>query len=298
MVKIPTPRLRNRASLLIIGSLMFSIHACNLGSGQVSEPGRLGDFVWRDANTNGIQDGDERGVENVIVNLLNEDLSLAASDLTDREGAYEFGNRDSGRYYLQFQIPEPGEGQIGFTLQNQGDNRELDSDVDPTTGMTEVFDYDAGTIDLSFDAGIIGDEPPEPDEPEPEQEEEPIEVKEPVEIEPDDAEAPPSVMPGEQRVNAWVTMGEGDCMANPADFHIELIVRIMEDGSMEIEQPGLHLNLGKINPDGTFEVSTGEGPGTEAYIAKLNKDFSGEGTYTYTTSSGNCTYKVEFMPIE
>lgn len=307
MVKNPTHRLSNRASLLLIGALMLATHACNLGSGQVSEPGRLGDFVWRDANTNGIQDGDERGVESVIVNLLDEEMQRVASDVTDREGAYEFGDRDSGQYYLQFQFPGQEEGNIGFTLQNQGNDRAVDSDVDPLTGLIGPFDYEAGTINLNLDAGIIGDQPPEPEEPEPEEEQEQSEVGEPepeeeeeqVEAEPVEPEGPPPVMPGEQRVQAWVTMGEGDCMANPADFHIVLIVRIKEDGSIEIEQAGLHLNLGEITlDDGMFEVSTGEGPGTEAYLGRLNKDFSGEGTYTYTTSSGTCTYKFEFMPIE
>ena len=240
------------------------------------------------------------------MNLLDENLQPIASDATNREGAYEFGNLDSGRYILQFHIPEDGDDgvEFGFTLQHQGDDRSLDSDVDPFTSLTDAFDYEAGTTDLSLDAGIIGDEPPEPADPEPEEEDQ-GEVGGPGEAEPakeepveEEAEAPPQVMPGEQRVNAWITMGEGSCMANPTDFHIVLTVRINEDGSMEIAQNGLHLNMGNINlGDSMFEVRTGEGPDTEGYLGKLNKDFSGEGTYTYTTSSGICTYKFEFMPI-
>ena len=63
-------------------------------------------------------------------------------------------------------------------------------------------------------------------------------------------------------------MGEGDCMANSADFHIVLTVRIMEDESMAIEQNGLHLILGSINlVDGMFVVRTGEGADTERSLA-------------------------------
>ena len=308
MSKISIYRFGNKPKILFIGSLMLVTSACNFGGGdQVSEAGRLGDFVWRDANTNGIQDGDERGVENVTVNLLDENLQPVASDISDREGAYEFGNLDSGRYILQFHIPADGDDgvEFGFTLQHQGEDRSLDSDVDPFTSLTNAFDYEAGTTDLSLDAGIVGDEPSDPADPEPEEEDQ-GEVGGPGDAEPavddpieEEAEAPPQIMAGLQRVNAWITMGEGDCMANPSDFHIVLTVLVNEDGSMEVAQNGIHLNAGSIElSDGMFEVRTGEGPDTEGYKGMLNKDFSGEGTYTYITSSGTCTYKFEFMPTE
>jgi hypothetical protein len=40
-----------------------------------------------------------------------------------------------------------------FTMQNVGDDT-LDSDVNPTTGTTQVFAFASGSIDTRWDAGL------------------------------------------------------------------------------------------------------------------------------------------------
>src|SRR5205823_4116706 len=52
----------------------------------------IGDFVWNDANGNGIQDAGEAGVAGVSVALLTSSGSSAGSATTDSTGHYRFNS--------------------------------------------------------------------------------------------------------------------------------------------------------------------------------------------------------------
>ncbi|MCZ2140075.1 MAG: hypothetical protein LC096_01655, partial [Bacteroidia bacterium] len=110
----------------------------------------IGDYVWNDLNRNGIQDPNEVGVAGVVVSLLDENNKPIASTITDAYGYYRFDKIYSGNYKVSFTLPSG----FVFSPQNAGVDTLTDSDVDPLTGTTNLFSYQAGTIDISRDAGI------------------------------------------------------------------------------------------------------------------------------------------------
>jgi len=110
----------------------------------------LGDRVWNDANKNGLQDLGENGIANVDVKLYGIDNVLLDSSQTDDNGFYLFEELLPGDYYIHFVQPDG----YSFTVKNQGDDREVDSDTDQLTGNTDIITITSSTTDLSWDAGF------------------------------------------------------------------------------------------------------------------------------------------------
>ena len=114
---------------------------------------QIGDFVWVDANSNGIQDTGEFGIENVDVHLEGMDVygsMVVASVSSDVQGGYFF-NVVPGDYHLTFDTP------TGFvpTQNMQGTDTNLDSDADPFTNQTPIFTINGGVNNQSIDAGFF-----------------------------------------------------------------------------------------------------------------------------------------------
>lgn len=116
----------------------------------VIEPASLGDTVWYDDNQNGLQDEGELGVAEVVVHLYSCVGELLASTVTDENGFYIFDNLMPGDYFVGFEAPDG----FYFTLQDQGADNTIDSDVDPTTGMTVCTTLESGEHDMTWDAGL------------------------------------------------------------------------------------------------------------------------------------------------
>ncbi len=114
----------------------------------------LGDFVWNDANGNGVQDPAEAGINNVTVNLLDgagDPFTPARTTTTDATGAYSFTGVAPGTYVVQFVLP----GTYQFSSADQGGDDTADSDADPgNSGKTAPVTLTAGENDLSVDAGM------------------------------------------------------------------------------------------------------------------------------------------------
>jgi len=117
--------------------------------------GSVGGFVWEDENENGVQEPDELGLPKVIVELVdaftNENIE---SLLTDEQGNYLFTGIAPGNYRLKFVPRSPG---AFFGPDNEIDNIEVDSNVNPETGYTELITLKAGDFIDNIDAGIIGE---------------------------------------------------------------------------------------------------------------------------------------------
>jgi protocatechuate 3,4-dioxygenase beta subunit len=116
----------------------------------------IGDKVWLDNNTNGIQDGNEPGVAGVNVGLEREvtpgvwQLFLATT--TDGNGNYIFNDLPNATYRVVF-TPRPGT--VFTTRDAAGSTDNNDSDVDPTTNRTiPVTISAAGTVITNIDAGL------------------------------------------------------------------------------------------------------------------------------------------------
>lgn len=131
---------------------------------------RIGNYVWKDLNGNGIQDdsnnpnnlGVEVGMNGVEVKLLDaSDDSVLATATTGSgswdPGEYYFENIDPGLYKLQFTKPADY-----FTTQkDQGADDKIDSDIDTVSTTTDAFRVYSEDENLTFDAGFhkafIGD---------------------------------------------------------------------------------------------------------------------------------------------
>ena len=106
--------------------------------------------MWNDANTNGVQDAGETGIEGATVNLLDGSGGLLASTTTDADGHYAFGDLEAGDYIVEVVlISDTWE----FTAADQGADDTVDSDVD-AAGRSGVISLAEGAEELTIDAGI------------------------------------------------------------------------------------------------------------------------------------------------
>ncbi len=118
--------------------------------------GRIGDYVWMDANSDGIQDTTETGVSGVTVQLYSCPTGTQlASTTTDQSGKYIFPNLIPGSYKVKFTVPV--EGGFRFTLADIGDDN-LDSDADRINGTTDCIPLSPNKMEnLTLDAGMLQD---------------------------------------------------------------------------------------------------------------------------------------------
>lgn len=117
----------------------------------------LGDRVWVDANTNGLQDAGELGLIGVTVTLLDTNNAALASTVTASDGSYAFQDLEPGDYRLRFALPAAS---WHFVAANQGTDDAIDSDANPADGLTPLITLASGQHDLTWDAGVYGGLPP------------------------------------------------------------------------------------------------------------------------------------------
>lgn len=119
----------------------------------LEDPAKLGNYVWIDANSNGIQDAGEVPVEDMTVQVTGTSaygLMIDLTTTTDANGMYMF-TLPPGDYKVTFTLPANHE----FTTANAGSDDALDSDVDPAMGMTQVVTLAPGEYNPDLDAGLI-----------------------------------------------------------------------------------------------------------------------------------------------
>ena len=123
---------------------------------ELDEKINIGDFVWQDADHDGIQDLNEQGIAGVPVKLFQSPGNLLiASTTTNQFGKYLFTNVMPGNYFVEFSLSTLPNGYV-FAPQDVGTNDLIDSDPNPANGRTAVFTVFAFTADnLSIDAGIF-----------------------------------------------------------------------------------------------------------------------------------------------
>ena len=111
---------------------------------------KLGDYVWLDANQNGIQDAGEPAVAGITVVLYNVANVAIKQSVTGAGGKYLFTDLAAGTYSVGFSnVP------AGFTFTTQGaGTAATGSDANQSTGKTSPITLIAGQINLDVDAGI------------------------------------------------------------------------------------------------------------------------------------------------
>jgi hypothetical protein len=118
--------------------------------------GAIGDYVWEDANANGIQDeGVAVGVNGITVELLSTSGAVLATaqtntDESGKRGYYVFDDLTPNSYRLRVQTP------TGITLSTsgQGGDTNADSDGNPSTGRTNIFSVAANNFVENIDFGL------------------------------------------------------------------------------------------------------------------------------------------------
>jgi hypothetical protein len=114
-------------------------------------PGALGNWVWDDANSDGLQTSGEQGIPYVTVNLYSCAGGFVTSTTSLAGGTYQFSELSAADYFVEFILPQD----YAFGLQDQGADDAADSDADPTTGRTVCTTLDVGEEDLTWDAGMV-----------------------------------------------------------------------------------------------------------------------------------------------
>lgn len=144
--------------LLLFAIVWFSagVRAQSVTSAAVSqnhsEAASVGNYVWEDTNVDGVQGFQpaENPIAGVVVSLFHANGLLADMTITDGDGEYSFQFLVPGEYYLGFTAPR----MMVATVMNRGDDSDLDSDIDPITGLTPIFSLAAGEKKQDIDVGF------------------------------------------------------------------------------------------------------------------------------------------------
>jgi len=122
--------------------------------------GAIGNYVWEDVNTDGIQNEPLlNGLNNIEIRVYDNSAPtvIVASDFTSNDangnpGYYSFDNLPPADYFLEVVLP------TGLTLTTQGptgNSDPMDSDFNIGNNQTEVFTLSAGDNNTSWDLGLI-----------------------------------------------------------------------------------------------------------------------------------------------
>jgi uncharacterized repeat protein (TIGR01451 family) len=127
----------------------------------------LGDYVWFDRNSNGLQDESPfDGVNGVTVKLFVDDgngvpsagdlqvaTTVTADDVYARPGYYLFDGLIPGLpYYVQFIRPAAA---TAFTSRDTGADDTIDSDASLVDGTTQIVTLAPNEVNRTVDAGLI-----------------------------------------------------------------------------------------------------------------------------------------------
>ncbi|MCC6727074.1 MAG: T9SS type A sorting domain-containing protein, partial [Saprospiraceae bacterium] len=128
----------------------------DVGLVELDEKVNIGDFVWYDADHDGIQDLQESGMPNYTVRLYSMPANtLVSTKVTNSSGKYLFTDVLPGSYQIEFALGNLPNGYT-YAPKDQGTNDALDSDPNPATGRTATFQIYPYTPDnLTFDAGVF-----------------------------------------------------------------------------------------------------------------------------------------------
>ncbi|MDX1685026.1 MAG: SdrD B-like domain-containing protein [Saprospiraceae bacterium] len=112
----------------------------------------MGDMVWYDANSNGVQDAGEPRIQGATISAYDENGIMFWQDQSDINGQFYMDGLSTGDYFLKF---DPPSGYM-FTTPN-ATLEEFDSDVDGSNGprTTTFFHVNPGEHEPDVDAGLV-----------------------------------------------------------------------------------------------------------------------------------------------
>ncbi len=110
----------------------------------------LGNYVWEDLNYNGLQDVNETPISGMTVYLKNSNGSIIDETTTSETGFYLFSDLEAGDYQVQFEAF----GDFVVTKHLQGENIEIDSDVDLVNFMSTTVNLAENEKNYTIDGGF------------------------------------------------------------------------------------------------------------------------------------------------
>ncbi|MCP4711494.1 MAG: hypothetical protein GY869_22985, partial [Planctomycetes bacterium] len=117
----------------------------------INDDARIGDLVWYDADADGIQDTGEQVISGITIELYDSSNILQNSTITNAGGIFDLDVAAATNYYLRFITSTV----YTITQQNQGSDDTVDSDADPMTGETPIFNLAVGITNNDLDCGMI-----------------------------------------------------------------------------------------------------------------------------------------------
>ena len=112
----------------------------------------IGNYVWYDANMNGLQDSDEPGLANVTVSLY-ENGTLVGQAVTDQDGYYVFGGPNNNNMLSGFELNEATTYELRIAVSSAAANDGSISNIQSVT----IADANGNNNDnLDSDALAIG----------------------------------------------------------------------------------------------------------------------------------------------
>jgi uncharacterized repeat protein (TIGR01451 family) len=115
--------------------------------------GSIGDFVFNDYDGDGIQDGGEPGISEVMVILYDDMDNVVAVTETDGNGLYLFDNIPSGDYYVVFNQDDEDLEPTTPNVGNDANDSNITGQFGP--GSTDLFTLNTGENNLTIDAGFF-----------------------------------------------------------------------------------------------------------------------------------------------
>lgn len=116
------------------------------------KPGIVGQYIWEDINSNGIQDDDESGISGVEILLEGTDgagRSVSVTEISDAGGIYSFKGIYPGNYIMSFILPA----EYKVSPLHKGSDNQKDNDIDSDRQLKNVIIH-SGFSDLSIGAGF------------------------------------------------------------------------------------------------------------------------------------------------
>ncbi len=118
--------------------------------GVAEETGAIGNYVWLDENSDGLQDAGEPGIPNVRVDLKDANGNIIATTYTDSDGKYLFPNVAPGTYFVdvvEATLPTGLSQTTGYT--NTGDNVPSDDNQEGDLGNKDQSQSNGYQVVLS-----------------------------------------------------------------------------------------------------------------------------------------------------